>query len=150
MNARTPEVKKILLESYKKLFIDTDYSKDNKNNNKFTAAFLDVLKKQNTLASSGLNPESLTMIRTRFILDWFQDYAAKFPSRLFDHQRQLLQEGMFDSYNQWIFGIVQNLTTYQAWTASHATEYTEFSNFQKGRIYKVPSGQYYHLDTKEK
>ncbi len=150
LNIRTPEVKTILLESYKKLFIDTDYSKENKEKNKFSDAFLQTIKKQNLVATSGLNPETLTMIRTRFILDWFNNYATKFPTKLFDHQRQLLKEGLFDSYNQWIFGIAQNLATYQNWTTAHSTEYGEFSRFQKGRIYKVPAGQYYRLDNETK
>ena len=150
LSVRAPEVRNILLESYKKIFIEMDQNKENKDKNKFTDAFLQVMKKQSPVASSGLNPESLTMIRTRFILDWFQDHATKFPMRLFEHQRQLLQEGMFEAYNQWLFGIAQNLTAYQAWTKTHSAEYNEFTNFQKGRIYKVPSGQYYHLETKEK
>ncbi|MDO9374144.1 MAG: tetratricopeptide repeat protein [Bacteroidota bacterium] len=146
LNARTPEIKSILLESYKKLFIDTDYSKDNKEKNRFTDAFLQVIKKQNNVATSGLNPESLTMIRTRFILDWYNNYATLFPNKLFDLQRQLLQEGIFEAYNQWIFGITQNLATYQTWTATHSEQNNEFSRFQKGRIYKVPTGQYYRIE----
>jgi len=146
LNIRAPEMRTILLESYKKLFIEMDLNQESKDKSKFSEAFLTIIKKQSVVASSGLNPESLTMIRTRFILDWFQEYAAKFPTRLFEYQRQLLEEGMFDAYNQWIFGIAQNLTAFQAWTKTHAAEYNEFSSFQKGRIYKVPSGQYYHVD----
>ena len=139
-----PEIKSILLESYKKLFAETDFNKENKGPLTFTAAFLQIMKKQTLIASGGINPETITMIRTRFILDWFHDYAEKFPSRLFEYQRQLLQEGMFDAYNQWLFGTVQNLAAYQNWINTHATEYNEFSHFQRGRIYKVPAGQYYH------
>ena len=79
-------------------------------------AFLQTMNKQSIVAAAGINAETLTMIRTRFILDWFHDYAAKFPFRLFELQRQLLQEGMFDAYNQWIFGTAQNLAAYQNWT----------------------------------
>lgn len=143
LSIRTPEIKSILLESYKKLFTDMDYSKENKDKNAFTDAFLQSVKKQNAIATSGLNPETLTMIRTRFILDWFNNYAAKFPIKLFDLQKQLLEEGMFDAYNQWIFGISQNLAAYQAWTNTHLEENNEFTHFQRGRIYKVPTGQYY-------
>jgi len=146
LNSRTPEVKSILLESYKKLFTNTDYSKENKDKNKFTDAFLQVIKKQNNIATSGLNPESLTMIRARFILDWYNTYAAQFPIKLFDLQRQLLQEGIFEAYNQWIFGVTQNLASYQNWTATHSEQSNEFSRFQKGRIYKVPAGQYYRVE----
>jgi len=86
------------------------------------------------------------MIRTRFILDWFSDKetSAKFPFRLFDYQRQLIQQGYFDAYNQWIFGTAQNLVEYQTWTNLHAKESEEFTAFQKNRIFKIPLGQYYH------
>jgi hypothetical protein len=102
------------------------------------------MQKQSFAAAAGLSPETLTMIRTRFILDWFNSSAEKFPFRLFEYQQQLLREGMFEAYNQWLFGSVQNLTAYQAWTNTHAPEYNEFSRFQKGRIFKLPQGQYYH------
>jgi hypothetical protein len=84
------------------------------------------------------------MIRTRFILDWFTDTGDKFPFRLFDLQRQLLQEGMFDAYNQWIFAAVQNLPAYQNWINLNTSEYNELTRFQKGRVFKIPTGQYYH------
>jgi hypothetical protein len=37
------------------------------------------------------------------VLDWYKENGSKYPFRLFEHQRQLLQEGMFEAYNQWIF-----------------------------------------------
>ena len=49
------------------------------------------MNKQSAAASSGINAETLTMIRTRFILDWYTNYATKFPFKLFELQRQLLQ-----------------------------------------------------------
>jgi len=144
LNKSTPEIKSILLESYKKLFVDTDPNKENKETGKFADAFLQTMKKQSLVASGGINPETLTMIRTRFILDWFHDYADKYPNRLFEQHRQLLQEGLFEAYNQWLFGTAQNLAAYQTWINTHSTDYNEFARFQKGRIYKVPTGQYYH------
>jgi hypothetical protein len=103
------------------------------------------LNKQSNIATMGINPESLTMIRTRFILDWYNgDNATNFPSKLFDLQKQLLQEGLFDAYNQWIFGTAQNLNAYQNWVNTNPAAYSEFSNFQKNRIFKIPTGQYYH------
>ena len=142
LNARAPEIKTILLESYKKLFTDTEIAKDSKDN-LFATAFIETMNKQSSVAASGINAESITMIRTRFILDWFQDNAAKFPFQLFDLQKQLLQDGIFDAYNQWIFGSVQNLASYQNWTVTHSTDYNDFSRFQKGRIFKLPPAQYY-------
>ncbi|MEJ7588517.1 MAG: hypothetical protein WKI04_13230 [Ferruginibacter sp.] len=144
LNKSTPEIKSILLESYKKIFAEAIENKDSKQSGKFKDAFIQTIKKQSQIASTGINPESLTMIRARFILDWYQDHAAKYPSRLFDLQRQLLQDGMFDAYNQWLFGTVQNLAAYQNWISTHSADYNDFTKFQRGRMYKVPPGQYYH------
>lgn len=141
VSAITAEVKDILSQGYKKLFIDID--KENKDKNKFVAAFIETINKEKSIAENGINPESLTMIRSRFILDWSQEYAAKFPFKLFDLQKQLLQDGMFDAYNQWIFGPVQNLSVYQNWTTTHAADYNDFSRFQKSRVFKLPPAQYY-------
>ncbi|MEJ7674582.1 MAG: hypothetical protein WKF59_18265 [Chitinophagaceae bacterium] len=143
LSARTPEVKGILLDSYKKLFSD-DFVKNLKGKNTFEQAFLQSMNKVKVVAQNGINVESLIMIRTRFVLDWFEKYAAKFPTKLFEYHQQLLREGIFPAYNQWMFGSIQNLMAYQSWITSHATEYADFRKFQNGRIFKIPEGQYYH------
>jgi tetratricopeptide (TPR) repeat protein len=143
-SAYGPEIKNILLEGYKKLFADADLEKNNKDKNSFTTAFLKTMNKQSSLASTGINAESLTMIRTRFILDWDVNYAAKFPFKLFQLHKQYIQDGLFDAYNQWVFATAQNLPAYQSWTAAHSKEYSELTRFLEGRIFKVPAGQYYH------
>lgn len=144
VGSNSPEVKNILLEGYKKLFADADLEKSNKDRNEFADAFIKTMNKQSAIATNGINAESLTMIRTRFILDWYATYENSFGFRLFEYQRQLLQEGLFDAYNQWIFGAAQNLSSYQSWINTHPAEYAAFSRFQKGRIFKLPEGQYYH------
>ncbi len=140
----SPEVKNIILESFKKLFSDTDLEKNNADKSSFIQAFMQTMNKQTGLAANGISAESLTMIRARFILDWFNNFGNKFPFKLFEFQRQLLQEGMFDAYNQWIFTAAQNLPAYQNCITINANEYNELSRFQKGRIFKIPTGQYYH------
>ena len=142
---RTPEVKKILVEGYKKLFEDPSFLKNQNQKNAFAMAFLTVMNDQSPAISGGVSAESLTVLRSKFVLEWFDKFAGKFPFRLFEYHRQLLKEGMFDAYNQWIFGAAQNLTAFQNWTTAHTDEYNRFINFQKGRVYKLPGGQYYHL-----
>ncbi len=143
-SALNPEIKNILLEGYKKLFADADLQKSGAGQGPFVQAFLQTMNKQTNLAATGINTESLTMIRTRFILDWYTDFGSKFPFKLFELQRQLLQEGMFDAYDHWIFTAAQNLPAYQNWITVNANEYNELTRFQKGRIFKIPLGQYYH------
>lgn len=143
-SAYAPEVKNFLLEGYKKLFADANLEKHNPDKNSFVAAFLGTMNKQSSAASSGINAESLTMIRTRFVLDWYPANAGKFPFRLFDLQKRLLQDGLFEAYNQWIFASAQNLPAYQNWINAHPKEYNELSRFQKNRVFRIPPGQYYH------
>lgn len=142
--ARSAEMKNLLLEGYKKLFLDIDLLKDVKDKNSFEIAYLTTMNKQNSVVQRGISPESLIMIRTRFILDWNKDYAAKFPFQLFELHNTLLTEGLFQAYNQWMFGAVQSLAIYQNWIATYKDDYAAFSDFQKRNIFRVPEGQYYH------
>ena len=145
LSQRGAAMKELLLKSYKeKLFVQPDLLKGEENNkNAFTKAFLETMNKHSVITSKGVTTSSLTMARTRFILDWYESHAAKFPHRLFDYQQQLLREGMFDAYNQWLFGTVENLSAFDEWTKAHTEEYKGFTTFQKSRVFKVPPGQYY-------
>lgn len=147
LSERATAMKQLLLQSYKeKLFADADILKgEEKNKSEFAKAFLQGISKQSSEASKGLTTETLTMIRSKFILDWYQNYAARFPFKLFEYQRQLLQEGMFEAYNQWLFGTVENLAAYDTWTKTHVDQYEAFKKFQTNRIFRVPVGQYYQV-----
>ena len=142
-SVNSAEIKNILLEGYKKLFSEVNLENNNTGKNAFTTAFLQIMNKQSALASVGINTESLTMIRTRFILEWHSSFSGQFPFKLFELQQQLLKEGMFDAYNHWLFTATQNLPLYQNWTITHAAEYNDLVRFQSGRIFKIPAGQYY-------
>jgi Tfp pilus assembly protein PilF len=142
--SRTAEIKDILLEGYKKLFADANLLDNSKERSSFEVAFLTCMNKQNNVVLRGIDPETLTMIRTRFILDWDKNYASQFPFKLFQFQEDLLTDGLFPAYNQWIFGASQNLAAYQNWIGTHSEEAKSFDKLQRGRLFKIPSGQYYH------
>lgn len=147
---RTPEIKTILLDSYKKLFTDANLNKGQDMKNDFVRLFLETIQTQSGyIASNGITPESLSAIRTKFIVDWFSKNATGHPFRLFEYQQQLLKAGMFEAYNQWIFGAAANLSTYESWTKLHTEEVNQFNNFQQNRVFKLPaSGQYYQTVSK--
>jgi Tfp pilus assembly protein PilF len=140
---RTPEIKSLLVDGYKKFFTDLKTPKSPQGKNPFTAAYVSVMNDQSAVMSLGVTPESMSILRSKFILEWFEKYSDKYPFRLFEYQRQLLKDGMFDAYNQWAFGASLGLTSFQTWTAQHADEYNRFINFQKGRVFKVPANQNY-------
>lgn len=145
LSERGAAMKEQLLQFYKeKLFADADLMQgEEKNKSEFAKAYLQGMSKQASLSGKGINTEVLTMIRTRFILDWYENNAAKFPFRLFDFQQQLIREGMFDAYNQWLFGATENLAAYDNWTKTHPEEYNGFNVFQRSRVFKMPPGQHY-------
>lgn len=144
---RSTEIKNILLEQYKKYFT-VGYTAPpaagkRPNDLTFTKAVTEILNKQQPETATGINPETLTVVRTRFILDWYNKYAGRYPFRLFEHQKQLLQQGMFEAYNFWLFGPASNLKTYQTWQQYHQAELNEFLGFVRSKVFKVPQGQQY-------
>jgi tetratricopeptide (TPR) repeat protein len=146
-SARTSEIKTLLLESYKKFYTESDVFKQYNAQKKtpFEEAVLNTFKKFQSQASSGITPDALTAIRTRFVLDWFENSAAKFPHKLFDQWLYLVREGMFEAYNQWIFGPAVNVSEYQVWLNTHDEESKKFTYYQRNRVFKMPAGQFYGL-----
>jgi len=140
---RTPEIKTLLLNTYKQFFASENLS-GVAAKSEFAKAYLENMKRQAPVVSSGVTPESISALRIRFILDWYQKDAVRFPFRLFDMQRQLIKEGMFEAYDQWIFGAADDLNAFQNWTGIHAEDYNKFTTLQKSRVFKIPSGQYFN------
>lgn len=140
-STRTIEIKNIIYDVYKQWFV----SGKALGTTPFEQQVAATLSKQSKETAFGITPETLTAIRTLFILDWFNSTTATRPGfRLFEYQRQLLQQGMFEAYNQWLFGSVASTAAYQNWVTTHAEENKAFTDFQRGRIFKLPAGQYYH------
>jgi len=145
LTERAIAMKKMVYDAYKqKLFANADLMKSvDKNTPDFAKAFLQTMSKEASLANKGITTETLTMIRARFILDWFANYGSKYPFKLFDYQQQLLKQGLFEAYDQWLFGTVESLPAYDNWTKTHTEAHENFTAFQKNRVFKIPAGQYY-------
>jgi tetratricopeptide (TPR) repeat protein len=143
LTERAREIKEQLLKAYKEKLFLNNTSEEYKSASPFAQSVYDTYAKQGSVTSKGITVESLTMIRTRFILDWYKNHAAKFPFRLFDYQQQLIREGMFEAYNHWLFGPIENLAAFDQWTRTHAEAYKKFTGFQRNRVFKMPQGQFY-------
>jgi hypothetical protein len=66
------------------------------------------------------------------------------PFKLFEYHTQLLREGLFEAYQQWLFGPSTNLTDFEQWTKTNQEAYQLFTQFQKNLLFKMPAGEYYH------
>lgn len=142
---RTAEIKNVLLDAYKKFYLQKPepVTGKKKSSGGFQQAVADMLMQQSEIAAMGITAETLTMIRTRFLLSWEEKMAAKYPHKLFDHMQYLLREGLFEAYNQWLFGPVSNVMLYQQWANANPKKLSEFNYFQKNRVFKMPAGQNY-------
>jgi hypothetical protein len=83
------------------------------------------------------------VIRSRFIHDWFDAIKEKYPFQLFEHLRYLMRAGMFEAYNQWLFGAVSDVAAYQIWTKTHEEEHAAFTQYQRNKLFRMPAGQHY-------
>jgi tetratricopeptide (TPR) repeat protein len=139
-SVRTPEIKELLYDGYQKLM---GGGLRLKMKSSFEKEVANIFTQQGDLINKGVNPETLVAIRTRFILNWFDGPGKKMPYRLYDMHRLLLQEGLFEAYNQWLFGSVADLPAYQNWTSRHSDVMKAFYEYQRARVFQIPAGQYY-------
>jgi tetratricopeptide (TPR) repeat protein len=145
LSERSRSMRETLLKGYKeKLFSDADLKGvADKTSNSFAKAYLLEMAKHSSLISLGLTSETLSTIRTRFLLGWFDGPAKQFPFKLFDVQRQWLQSDLFEAYNQWLFLTPETTAAHEQWKKSHAETWAKFQQYQQNRVFRIPSGQYY-------
>jgi tetratricopeptide (TPR) repeat protein len=144
--ARTKEVKKIILEAYKKMYVFTDLKNNlkGKNISAFETEVLNTMNNSMDVASDGINADNILALKTRFVLDWFEKgNGEKYPFRLFEHYRHMLKEGIFHAYIQWLYGAAANTDAYDLWLKTNEQQAEAFKKFQTARVYKIPQGQYY-------
>lgn len=143
LNTKSSRIRELLLRSYRELFAEIVADSLSVPENDFTGLILDNYKKQTDRLRTAMPTPLITMIRARFIVDWFIEAGNKFPFSLFEWQRTLMREGHFEAYNQWIFGVSENMSAFQRWLSLNRESYAEFLRFQRQQVFQVPPGQYY-------
>lgn len=154
MEPQTPrgnETRKMLLAAYRKLYAATGSSElkafgktSQEAPATFEAAVYDTYRKLAPVVSDGINTESLTMLRTRFIIDWNARYAAKYPYTLFSLQDEMLRDGQFDAYNQWLFGRAESAAFYASWTGFHPEAIPALTAWQSSRPLRPTASDAYN------
>ena len=142
----TALIKVKLFDAYKKMFSGDQFDKlaSNPANTPFQKAWYNNMSTATAAVKDGVNAETIGALRTRFILNWFYNKQNETtPFYLFEHQRYLMKEGMFDAYNQWIFGEVSSKDDYEMWVNTHTKELSFFKVYQQNKLYRQPTGEYY-------
>ena len=123
-------LKRQLLAGYQKLFSNIGQNEmpaygENKplqHPHTFVEAVLQIYLSLTPIVSDGISTENLTMVRVRFLLEWFNRYGTQYPFSLFSYQDRLTRNGLFDICNEWIFGKAENVAEYEAWNRFHDQE----------------------------
>lgn len=144
LSQRTKEIKSLLFNQYKVLFaIKGELDKYITNGKPFEKAVASTYAKFKSIFSNGITTESLIALRGQFIVEWYQSELYKtYPFRLFDRERQLLKQGNFDAYNQWLFS-AYNESAYNSWANNNAEEVKAFEDYHRRVIFKPSPNEYY-------
>lgn len=148
---RAYDTRKMLLNAYTKLFTTVNTgavpkfgtgSKAKVKN--FEDAVQSTLLSLAPIMTDGVTTENLTMLRTRFIMDWSINHAANYPFSLFSRHNDLIRNGYFDIYNQWLFGKTENAQQYEAWTRFHTDAIPRLEGWMSNFPYRPSTGEFYN------
>ena len=145
-------IKNALFTGYKKMFDgfakeDLPQYGENKTRKpakNFEAAVLQVYSGLTPVVSDGISIENLTMVRTRFLMDWFSTYSGRYPFSLFSYQDSLVKLGKFDIWNEWLFGRAENVPEYDAWNKFHEGAITRTRDWQSKHLLHPTSQDSYN------
>lgn len=154
MEQQTPrsyDARRLMLEAYNRMFnrlatkeIPKYGSSKSSRPQTFEDAVYSTYMKLSPVMSDGITTENLIMLRTRFIMDWTQNYADRYPYTMFGRHDEMLRRGYYDMYNQWLFGKVENESQYVAWTKFHENAMPAFESWMRQKPYKPVNGDFYN------
>lgn len=148
---RSDEMRRTVMEAYKKLFftspqedVPTFGSVPSAHTDNFADAVRSTLMKLSPVVLDGITTENLTMLRTRFVIDWMQQYNSRYPFALFNYQDKMIRDGYFDAYNEWLWGKIENPQWYDAWNKFHAGAMDQFETWMKQNPFHPLASEYYN------
>lgn len=144
LTRRTDEIKSLLLNDYKNVLNgQSNIELLKKSGTDFEKAVSSSMMNAMETESGDVTPEMITAFRTRFILNWNHTNSNSYPYHLFSFFTQMLRDGLFDAYNQWLFGATINKDKFDNWVYTHDEEMQDFKQLQRNMLFKMPAEQYY-------
>ncbi len=144
--ARTEAVKNKILNAYQALLVPGAITNVLAPTSFDKALALAICNYPQNSKPFSITIDTILLARTRMLNHWNKELAVQFPLRLIDHMNQLVSEGIFEAYHQWIFGNAINPAKFQQWQSTNASKAKEFQLFQQSRVFKLPQLQYYFVN----
>ncbi len=151
-STRTEETKNIIFDSYKQLIANNQLlamstAKEKRRAAKKLSGFgkkvNEVYASLSPIVLGGVDIDNAVMLRTRFLLQWVLVEDEKYPYQLFTYLNNMLADGHFEAYNQWLFGKAANEKNYINWVKKNAEEYQAFEKYYSSLPFKNKPDQYY-------
>ncbi len=101
---------------------------------------LSIYRELTPVISDGITTENLTMVSTRLLMK-FNDTAA-FQDALFTYQLELIRNGWFDIYNEWLFGKAEHMGQYDGWNKFHKGDMERFEQWREAHLLKIEPPQH--------
>ena len=148
---KVDEVKDLLMNGYRRIFIGVN--KTTPTFGKTATAlppdlnFFETIQQTcarfASVTSDGYTAENLTMLRARFVMEWSKNLREKYPFALFAYQEKMMKDGKFDTYNQWLFGKIDNQKQYESWLSFHNTAMAELEQWFANNKFELSSTEFY-------
>lgn len=110
----------------------------------FEDAVVQTLRRQAPVISDGVTTENLIMLRARFLAEWSDAYARKYPYALFRYQDSMVRIGVFDAYNQQLLGRAEQGSGFEAWNKMNPKAIPEFAAWAASHPFRAALGEFYN------
>lgn len=148
---RANEARKMLVSAYKRLYQRPDPTlvpEFGKSKKAKQSGFIDLVQQgllqQAAVMTDGVTADNLLMARVRFLNQWQKTHARRYPCALFNYWDDLLRNGHFDAYNQWLFAPVINPAEYNSWKTFHPNAVPAFDAYQQQHPFMPKARQAYN------
>ncbi len=150
---RAAEVRQMLFAAYRRFFFPNALDEKlnpgstrigNRNPRSFEEAVEITLRRQAPVVSGGVTTETLTMLRTRFLVEWNEEWAQRYPYALFRYQDAMLRAGVFEAYNQQLLGRAEAGSGFEKWVEFHTKAIPEFATWSAANPFKKPKDEFYN------
>lgn len=98
------------------------------------------------VVSDGITAENLIMLRSRFMVSWGNNYAQKYPFGLYTFHDDMMKNGYFDTYNQWLLGKAENPQQYSTWAGSFADDVANFEKYKAKNPLRLNASDNYNVN----
>ncbi len=149
---RTEEIKRLVFDAYKQMISyqqlkqlagDEKFKNTFVSKNEFEKTMISLYTKLNDVVLGGINIDNISIMRAYFLVEWQNKYDDIYPHALFRIQKNLIDNGYFETYNQWLFGKVNNEKAFIQWVQKNAKAFENFETYYKNSFYKPNSDELY-------